>query len=110
MKLPNCEQAEIPSAKLTIYLLDAARPQNKGKAAFYELVGYTKQNTTELRNALLKLVLQAEVTKFIETDFGNRYVVEGWLPCPNGKLYPLRAVWFVSNGEKNPKLVTAYPN
>ncbi len=42
MKLPNGEQAEVTARKLTIYLLDGAHPQNKGKAAFYELVGYNQ--------------------------------------------------------------------
>ena len=27
MKLPNCEQAEIPDRKLTVYLLHAKHPQ-----------------------------------------------------------------------------------
>ncbi len=110
MKLPNCEQAEVTDRKLTVYLLDASHPQNKGKADFYELVGYTKQNADALKIALLELVTLADVTKVIETGFGSRYVVEGRLPCPNGKSYPLRTVWFISNGETIPKLVTAYPN
>ena len=110
MKLPNCEQAEVTMRKLTTYLLDIAHPQNKGKAAFYELVGYNQQNTDALKEALLGLVLESEITKVIETAHGKRYVVEGWRPCPNGKLYPLRTVWFIDNGETIPKLVTAYPN
>jgi len=110
MKLPNCTDAIVPDGKLNVYLLDANHPQNKGKAAFYELVGYTKQNADELKIALLELVRLTDVTTVIDTAFGHRYVVEGWLPCPNGKSYPLRTVWFVSNGETIPKLVTAYPN
>ncbi len=90
MKLPNCEQAEIPDRKLTVYLLDSAHPQNKGKGAFYNLVGYDKQNTDVLKEALFALVLQYNVTNIVETDFGKRYVIEGWLPYPNGKSYPFR--------------------
>ncbi|MBC7571069.1 MAG: hypothetical protein H7319_15230 [Spirosoma sp.] len=110
MKLPNCEQAEVPDRKLTAYLLDANHPQNKGKADFYELAGYRKQNTDALKTALLELITLADVTKGIETGFGSRYVIGGRLPCPNGKSYPLRTVWFIPNGETIPKLVTAYPN
>ena len=66
MKLPNCEQAEVTMRKLTTYLLDIAHPQNKGKAAFYELVGYNQQNTDALKEALLGLVLESEITKVIE--------------------------------------------
>ncbi|GAB2568889.1 DUF6883 domain-containing protein [Spirosoma areae] len=110
MTVPYAHNAEIPDRKLTGYLLDHAHPQNNGKAAFYEIVGFTKENSDELRTALLSHVLTYEVAKFIQTDFGIRYVVEGWMQCPNGKQYPMRSVWFIDNGEKIPKLVTAYPN
>ena len=110
MNVPNALNAEIPDRKLTGYLLDHAHPQNKGKAAFYEIVGFTKQNSDDLRVALLRHVLANEVVNFINTDFGIRYVVEGWMHCPNGKQYPIRSVWFIENDEKIPKLVTAYPN
>lgn len=110
MKLPNAANAGVPDRKLTSYLLDHAHPQNKGKAAFYEIVGFTKENSDDLRTALLSHVVDNEVAKFIDTDFGIRYVVEGWMRCPNGKQYPIRSVWFIANGEEIPKLVTAYPN
>ncbi|GAB3221852.1 DUF6883 domain-containing protein [Spirosoma arcticum] len=110
MKLPNTDNADVPDRKLTSYLLDHAHPQNKGKAAFYEIVGFTKENPDHLRVALLSHVLANEVAKIIDTDFGIRYVVEGWMECPNGKQYSIRSVWFIANGEEVPKLVTAYPN
>lgn len=110
MRLPNCAEAVVPDRKLTGYLLDHAHPQNKGKAAFYEIVGFTKENPNDLRVALLSHVLANEVAKIIDTDFGIRYVVKGWMQCPNGKQYPIRSVWFIANGEEVPKLVTAYPN
>lgn len=89
MKLPSCDRAEIPNPKLVSYLLDHDHPQNKGKAAFYEIVGFTKANAIDLKVALLKFVLEYEVVKSELVEFGMRYVVEGWLPCPNGKSYPL---------------------
>ena len=110
MKLPNANNAEVPDRKLIGYLLDHTHPQNKGKAAFYEIVGFTNYNADELRLALLRHALANEVMKLIHTEFGTRYVVEGWMNCPNGKQYPIRSVWFIENGEEIPKLVTAYPN
>lgn len=110
MNVPNAHNADVPDRKLTTYLLDHAHPQNKGKAAFYEIVGFTKENADDLRTALLSHVVDNEVAKSISTDFGIRYVVEGWMNCPNGKQYPIRSVWFVENGSEVPKLVTAYPN
>jgi hypothetical protein len=110
MKLPNAHNAHVNDRKLTGYLLDYDHPQNKGKAAFYEIVGFTKENPDDLRIALLSHVYNNEVVKAITTDFGTRFVVEGWMSCPNGKQYPIRSVWFVDNGSELPKLVTAYPN
>lgn len=110
MTVPNANNAEIPDRKLISYLLDHNHPQNKGKAAFYEIAGFTKDNSDDLRIALLGHILENEIVKFINTDFGIRYVVEGWMPCPNGKSYPIRSIWFIDNGEEIPKLVTAYPN
>jgi hypothetical protein len=77
MKLPNCEDIKIADRKLLTYLLDADHPRNKGKAAFYELVGYTQQNALILRDDLMQLVKHYEVVKVIDTDFCIRYVVEG---------------------------------
>lgn len=68
MRLPNCTEAIVPNRKLTGYLLDHAHPQNKGKAAFYEIVGFTKENPDDLRMALLSHVLANEVAKIINTD------------------------------------------
>lgn len=110
MKLPNCEQAVVPLRKLTDYLLDDTHPQNSGKAAFFGLVGFTIQNPLDLETALCQHSLTNEVVATIGSEFGIRYVVEGWMPCPNGKAYPIRSVWFIPVGEDVPRLVTAYPN
>ena len=32
------------------------------------------------------------------------------MPCENGKDYLIRSIWFISDGEIIPELVTAYPN
>ncbi len=65
MNVPHARNAEVPDRKLTGYLLDHTHPQNKGKAAFYEIVGFTKVNSDQLRTALLSHVLANEFAKFI---------------------------------------------
>ena len=110
MLLPNANNAEVPDRKLAGYLLDHDHPQNKGKAAFYEIVGFTKNNADELRVALLDHAKTNEVVKWTPTEHGVRFVVEGQMFCPNGKRYPIRSVWFIDNDQVIPKLVTAYPS
>ncbi len=43
-QLPNCEQAHIADAKLYRYLLNHEHPEGKGKARFYDLIGYQITN------------------------------------------------------------------
>lgn len=110
MKLPNADLVDIPDRKLGGYLLDHDHPQNGGKADFYQIVGFTTSNAHELREALYQHILHNDVVKTETIQFGTRYVVEGPMYCTNGRHYPIRSVWFISNGETIPKFVTAYPN
>ena len=110
MKLPNALLADVPDRKLGGYLLLQDHPQNKGKAAFYEVVGFTINNAHKLREALCWHIMYNEVAKVEPTEHGTKYVVEGQMPCENGKNYLIRSVWFISNGETIPKFVTAYPS
>ena len=38
-----------------------------------------------------------------------KYILEGTLAAPDGRVPHLRTVWFVTAGEVFPQLVTAYP-
>lgn len=44
-----------------------------------------------------------------ETPFGTRYVIEGPLIAPNGRELQIRTVWFIEEGSRAPRFVTAYP-
>ncbi|WP_461071068.1 DUF6883 domain-containing protein [Spirosoma horti] len=55
MNLPNYQHAYIPDAKLSTYLLNHTHPQNRGKARFFNLVGFDLSNVENLRIALLEL-------------------------------------------------------
>ncbi|MBC3785939.1 DUF6883 domain-containing protein [Spirosoma utsteinense] len=41
MQLPNAQNADVSDRKLTSFLVDHVHPQNQGKAAFYEIAGFT---------------------------------------------------------------------
>ncbi|GAB3504279.1 hypothetical protein GCM10027341_34350 [Spirosoma knui] len=77
MRLPNVDRAAIPDRKIIEYLLDHAHPQNKGKAAFYELVGFSKANATALKTALVRFAEENGITRVVENEYGNRYIIEG---------------------------------
>lgn len=109
MKLPNAENAIIPSAKITEYLLDIYHEEGAGKAKFFIYFGFSLANWGQLATALRRHCLQHEVSKVENTSFGTRYVVEGGLETPINRFPLVRVVWFILNTEQNPRLVTAYP-
>jgi hypothetical protein len=51
--LPNATAATAADAKLRDYLLNAGHPANGGKAAFFQMFGFTRAAWTVLKAALL---------------------------------------------------------
>jgi hypothetical protein len=43
------------------------------------------------------------------TPFGTRYVIEGIISTPDGRVPLIRAVWFIETGEQIARFVAAYP-
>jgi hypothetical protein len=56
VKLPNAEKAIVEREKLSDYLLNAAHPDNGGKAAFFEGLGFRHAEPETLATALQELV------------------------------------------------------
>jgi hypothetical protein len=50
-----------------------------------------------------------EVLLSTETEFGVRYVIDGWVVSPTAAQAEIRTVWFVHPGEEIPRFVTAHP-
>lgn len=109
MKLPNSNLAIIEREKICEYLLDAAHPDNGGKALFFIALGFSREDWLTLANALLKLAHENEVGISMESSHGIKYIVDGRLSTPSGKRATVRTVWIVDKGSENPRLVTAYP-
>ena len=110
MKLPNCAQAVVTIEKVRAYLLNEQHPQNKGKAAFYQQVGFTRIDFAVLRNELLILACSGKVRETVPAKEGIKYVVIGFIVAPNGKRYPLKSIWMIEFDNPTPRLVSAYPN
>ena len=77
MKLPNAEKAIVEREKVANYLLNAAHPDNGGKVAFFEELGFRRADPETLAKALQKLAHQAEVTRTATSSHGQKYVY-GW--------------------------------
>ena len=106
--LPNSKNAWISSAKITQYLLSVTHPVGKSKARFFRACGYHLGNHETFMRDLLKVARTGQVTQFMHSSHGEKYVVEGDLMTPNGTNIVLRTVWIIEDGHR-PRFVTAYP-
>lgn len=110
MKLPNAHLAIVEREKITAYLLNAAHPDNGGKAPFFYALGFTAAQWELLVAALRQSAVTSAVAQEMETRHGKKYIIEGAINTPSGKTPVVRAVWIIESGETVPRLVTAYPH
>jgi hypothetical protein len=110
VKLPDAVRAIVDRAKIVEYLLNAAHPDNGGKAMFFLRSGFSSANPDELATALRKVAANGDVVVHTESLHGNKYVVDGRLESPAGGRPFVRTVWIIDRGTDVPRLVTAYPS
>ncbi len=109
MKLPNAHLAVVEQVKIAGYLLNAAHPDNGGKADFFLALGFRTGGWHNLATAFRKLAAECPVTKKMESPHGLKYIVDGKIETPAGKSPGVRTIWVVDQGSETPRLVTAYP-
>lgn len=78
MRLPNAIRALVELAKVADYLLNAAHPDNGGKASFFEALGFALDEPSRLAAALLLVAQTGDV------------VLSSWRRCPPSR-YSLSA-------------------
>jgi len=112
VKLPNAEKAVVERDKAADYLLNAAHPDNGGKAAFFEGLGFRRSESEILAKALQKLARQAEITESATSPHGEKYVIVGEVESSTGKAANVQTpkAFGVDNGWDVARLVTAYPH
>ena len=109
MLLPNHPAAVIDESKLVDYLLNAAHPDNGGKAAFFAGWGFAPADWRVLERAIRGMISRADVARVVPSPWGVKYVVDGPLASPHGQTPPVRTVWVIAAAATDPRLVTAYP-
>ena len=112
MKLRNAHLAIVDRRKVADYLLNAAHPDNSGKAAFFTGLGYSLVTVEPLMQALRAVAATNEVVNHLDSVYGEKHVVDGLLPLHTGQGpgRMIRTVWFIDRGQDTPRLVTAYPS
>ncbi len=109
MKLPNHDQAIVPREKIVDYLLSPAHRDGRSKAIFFSGFGFSVAAWQTLAAALRHHAADYEVAKTESSPYGTRYVIEGELNAPDGRMGMVRVVWFIDTGGSIPRLATAYP-
>ena len=109
MKLPNAQRAVVSERKVVAYLLNPAHPAGGSKAHFFLHFGFSATRWRELADALAQHARENEVIETEQTPHGVRYVVDGPLKAPDGRVLNIRCAWYIDGGSETPRFVTAHP-
>jgi hypothetical protein len=109
MKLPNSNRALISRDKLINYVLSETHTTGKFKAKFFRKLGFNETNFQIFENSLLKLAKAEEVKEETTSQFGKKYILEGEINSPLGKIVKVRTVWIIEKNQKEPRFITIYP-
>lgn len=105
-RLPGAESAFVDQRKVSAYLLDAAHPQNGGKARFFLDHGF---DTDALARALVAHPQRNPVAETLINPHGRKFVVHCNMPSPDARNPCITSVWIIDTNGDRPRLVTAYP-
>jgi hypothetical protein len=108
MNLPDAHLAIVEQEKIVDYLLNAAHPDNGGKAAFFLALGLEDWQT--LAAAFRNMAETGAVTKSMASPHVQKYIVDCKMETPSGGTPRVRAVWIIDTGLTAPRLVTGYPH
>jgi len=107
--LPNAERAIIDAEKLYGYILSFAHPVGRFKAAFFRRLGYSAENWEVFEQTLRGLILSQDATKVEESQYGQKFIVEGPFAGSSGETVQIVTVWVILKDENVPRFITAYP-
>ncbi|QRE75338.1 DUF6883 domain-containing protein [Methylobacterium aquaticum] len=98
-------------SKIKLYLMSSDPGiDGKGKRAFFESFGFSRNKPDELMGALLLHGSRTPIDDAYVDRWGEHWECTGPLLCPDGRLPTVRTVWIRRPGENDPTLVTAVPD
>lgn len=98
----------IERRKLVLYLLNLDHPTGSAKAKFFIGHGFSVETPERLAAALLSHTQQI-APEVKRVGDALKLVFTGPLPTPNGTLPRVRSVWRQDRGQRDARLLTAYP-
>lgn len=109
MKLPNSNKVLISRKKLTDYILSETHSTGKFKARFFRTLGFNKTKVSLFEKALRTIAGSEEVKDTVISIYGTKYVLDGKISTPSGKIVKLRTIWTIEQGQYRPRFITVYP-
>lgn len=111
VKLRDAHLAVIDRSKVVDYLLNEAHADNGGKARFFAVLGFSREDHEGLMKVLRDVAEHGDVVSSTESVHGEKYVVDGWLSMHTHekRQWSIRTVWIIDRGEDAARLVTACP-
>lgn len=109
MRLPRADEATIPLQKLTEYLLSESHPVGSSKAAFFRGLGFGEASIHVFEKELWNAAQYEDVIEVVESSHGAKYVIDGEIRSPLGRVVAVRTVWIIESDQDRPRFVTAYP-
>lgn len=109
MKLPNNEKVIVPKEKLKDYILSDTHLIGKFKAKYFNSMGFNEVNVDIFERSIRNIAKKQDITDMLETPYGTKYVIDGEIKSPSGKVSKVRTVWIIESGQKRPRFVTIYP-
>lgn len=109
MKLPNSDKVIISKKKLQDYILSETHATGKFKAKFFRKLGFNEENIDFFEQVLLNLAEIYDVKDELKSPYGTKYVIEGEIDTPSGKVTKVVTVWIIEENQQIPRFITVYP-
>lgn len=103
-------ERDIPSQKITSYLLDINHPEGGGKAKFLMAHGFHAGQPQILADAIHAHAELNCIEETVHNSYGTKHIVRCHIPTPDGRNPCIQVIWIREHGCETNRLVTAYPS
>jgi hypothetical protein len=97
----------VEEKKVIEYLLNVAHPDGFSKARFFIKCGFRPNNGKDFIKSVIDHAQIAREVSQVETRFGTKKILEGYLQTPLKGEVMIRSIWILVS--KSPMLVILYP-
>ncbi|WP_404980513.1 DUF6883 domain-containing protein [Carboxydichorda subterranea] len=79
------------------------------ETSVFRAPGFTRETERKLTAAILEIARRGQLVTAVDSPYGTKYIVDGILTGPTGRVASVITVWVVEPDDPRPRFVTAYP-